>query len=129
MTAMRARYGWRDHSILGVCVRVRACGSSRGCSYAYSEFRLDCPFTVFHDSFLYGFCAWRYERMKPFSGQFCSSWKNGPLLNVPFFCSSVVFASIFGFSTEEMFLANPNGQSEWNSLYVVGVCVYLLMCA
>ena len=59
----------------------------------YIEFRSDCPFTVFHDSSLYGF-FYGAMKMEPFSGQFFDSWKNG-LLNVLFFWSSVVFVASY----------------------------------
>ena len=97
--------------------KIKFLQSYQGQKVIYSEFRSKCPFTVFHESFMYGFFVWRYEKRSRFSRQFFGSWKNGPLWNVPLFCSGVVFESIFWFFTEEMFLTNTNGQSKQNSLY------------
>ena len=64
--------------------------------------------------------------MEPFSGRFSGAWKNVPLLNVPFFCRSVVLAPFIFFSSIEMFLTNTNGQSKWNSVYTLFPCFFHL---
>ena len=54
----RARVYRRRYVIAGHCARAQACSSRafvRESFRRYIKFRSDCPFTVFRDSFLYGF--------------------------------------------------------------------------